>query len=111
MPNEELLEEERKKIRDKYEEEMKEMREKYTNEQKSKAKMAAEVEDMKKQYEDKLKELEERAKTAKQGSMSPAIVGGNVMINETSEAGAISEAVGDKNMVVVNEEQKAALEK
>merc|ERR1719422_2210807 len=111
VPNEELLEEERKKIRDKYEEEMKEMREKYANEQKSKAKMAAEVEDMKMQYEEKLKELEERAKTAKQGSMSPAIVGGNVMIDETSEAGAISEAVGDKNMVVVNEEQKAALEK
>ena len=43
MPNEELLEEERNKIRVEYENEMLEMREKYTNEQKSKAKMVAEV--------------------------------------------------------------------
>ena len=43
MPNEELLEEERNKIREEYENEMLEMREKYANEQKSKAKMAAEV--------------------------------------------------------------------
>ena len=43
VPNEELLEEERNKIREEYENEMLEMREKYTNEQKSKAKMAAEV--------------------------------------------------------------------
>lgn len=43
VPNEELLEEERNKIRVEYENEMLEMREKYTNEQKSKAKMAAEV--------------------------------------------------------------------
>ena len=38
-----VLEEERKKIRDEYENEMLEMREKYASEQKSKAKMAAEV--------------------------------------------------------------------
>ena len=43
VPNEELLEEERNKIREEYENEMLEMREKYTNEQKSKAKMASEV--------------------------------------------------------------------
>ena len=43
MPNEELLEEERNKIREEYENEMLEMKEKYANEQKSKAKMAAEV--------------------------------------------------------------------
>ena len=79
MPNEELLEEERKKIRDEYEYEMKEMREKFASEQKSKAKMAAEVEDMKKQYEDKLKELEDRAKTAKSAPVSPAVI--NEMVN------------------------------
>ena len=38
-----VLEEERKKIRDEYENEMLEMREKYASEQKSKVKMAAEV--------------------------------------------------------------------
>ena len=43
VPNEEVLEEERKKIREEYENEMLEMREKYASEQKSKAKMAAEV--------------------------------------------------------------------
>ena len=36
VPNEELLEEERQKIREEYENEMKEMREKYASEQKSK---------------------------------------------------------------------------
>ena len=108
VPNEEMLEEERQKIRDQYEHEMAEMREKFTSEQKSKAKMAAEVEDMKKQYEDKLKELEERAKTAAVRSTVASSAGN---INNNHDTGVMHEAVGDKNMVVVNEEQKAALEK
>ena len=65
--------------------------------------MAAEVEDMKRQYEDKLKELEQRAKTAKTGS-SP-------VTGSTDTDQAVSEATEDKNMVIANEEQKAALEK
>lgn len=64
--------------------------------------MAAEVEEMKRQYEDKLKELEHRAKTAK--TQSPAT-------GEASHDEAVNEATGDRNMVIVNEEQKAALEK
>ena len=65
--------------------------------------MAAEVEEMKRQYEDKLRELEHRARTAKAGA-SP-------VTGETNTDQAVSEATGDKNMVIVNEEQKAALEK
>ena len=65
----------------------------------SKAKMAAEVEDMKRQYEEKLSELETRAKTAK--GHSPA----------NPEAGSSGNASSDKTLVIANEEQKAALEK
>ena len=61
--------------------------------------MAAEVEDMKRQYEEKLSELETRAKTAK--GHSPA----------NTEAGSSGNASSDKTLVIVNEEQKAALEK
>ena len=57
---------------------------------------------MKRQYEDKLQELEHRAKTAK--AQSP--VNGQARSDQ-----AVSEASGDRNMVIVNEEQKAALEK
>ena len=80
----------------------------YASEQKSKAKMAAEVEDMKKQYEDKLRELEERAKTAALRSTVASAAGND---SNSDVGGVINEGVGDKNMVVVNEEQKAALEK
>ena len=65
---------------------------------------------MKKQYEDKLKELEVRAKTAKVGSSEGGSSPG-VKVGGSSEDGAVNEGVGDKNMVVVNEEQKAALAK
>ena len=61
--------------------------------------MAAEVEDMKKQYEEKLSELEHRAKTAK--AHSPA----------NTAAGTAGDASSDKTLVIANEEQKAALEK
>ena len=66
---------------------------------------------MKKQYEDKLKELEERAKTAKVSSSEGGSSPGGVRAGGSNEEGAITEGVGDKNMVVVNEEQKAALAK
>merc|ERR1719150_2371920 len=102
VPNPELIEEERKKIRSEYEQEMFDMREKYKTEQQSKAKMAAEVEDMKKQYEEKLSELEHRAKTAK--AHSPA----NTAAGTAGDAG---DGSSDKNLVMANEEQKAALEK
>ena len=65
---------------------------------------------MKKQYEDRLKELEERAKTAKVTSSEGGSSPGDVKVGG-SEDGAVTEGVGDKNMVVVNEEQKAALAK
>ena len=65
--------------------------------------MAAEVEDMKKQYEEKLAELETRAKTAK--GHSP----GNTEAGAEQTAG---EAGSDKTLnSAANEEQKAALEK
>ena len=67
---------------------------------------------MKKQYEDKLKELEERAKTAKVSSSEGGSSPGGVKVGgSNTEEGANTEGVGDKNMVVVNEEQKAALAK
>ena len=71
----ELLEAERERVRSEYEAEMAEMREKYgffleffsqiqhfhlyrfSSEQQSKAKMAAEIEELKRDYEDKLKEV------------------------------------------------------
>ena len=59
---------------------------------------------MKRQYEDKLAELEDRAKTAKAGGG-----GGGVSPGVRAGEGAATEAGGDKQMV--NEEQKAALEK
>ena len=66
---------------------------------------------MKKQYEDRLKELEERAKTAKVTSSEGGSSPGDVKVGGGAEDGAVTEGVGDKNMVVVNEEQKAALAK
>ena len=62
---------------------------------------------MKKQYEDKLKELEERAKTAKVTSSEGGSSPGGVKVGGSNT----EEGVVDKNMVVVNEEQKAALAK
>ena len=64
--------------------------------------MAAEVEDMKKQYEEKLAELETRAKTAK--GQSP----GKTEAEAEQSAG---DASSDKTLIIANEEQKAALEK
>ena len=61
--------------------------------------MAAEVEDMKRQYDEKLSELETRAKTAK--GHSPA----------NPEAGSSGNASSDKTLMIANEDQKAALEK
>ena len=63
--------------------------------------MAAEVEDMKKQYEEKLAELETRAKTAKGHSPASTEAG-------TEQSGG--DVSADKTLVA-NEEQKAALEK
>ena len=64
--------------------------------------MAAEVEDMKRQYEEKLSELENRAKTAK--GHSPAN-------NEAGSEQSAGDGSSDKNLIMANEEQKAALEK
>ena len=63
--------------------------------------MAAEVEDMKKQYEEKLAELETRAKTAKGNSPGS---------NEAGTDQSAGDVSADKTLVA-NEEQKAALEK
>ena len=62
--NENLLEEERNRMRSEYEAEMAEMRNKMEREKQTKAQMQIEIEDMKQEYEDKLKALETRAKTA-----------------------------------------------
>ena len=43
MPNEELLEAERRRVRDEYEKEMEDIRQKFKTEQQSKAKMQEEV--------------------------------------------------------------------
>ena len=61
---------------------------------------------MKRQYEDKLAELEDRAKTAKAGGGGGGVSPG---VRAGEGEGAVTEAGGDKQMV--NEEQKAALEK
>ena len=62
--NENLLEEERNRMRSEYEAEMAEMRNKMEREKQTKAQMQIEIEAMKQEYEDKLKALETRAKTA-----------------------------------------------
>ena len=106
VPNEEILEAERQRVRSEYEQEMKEMREKYKTEQQSKAKMQAEVEEMKRQYDEKLKELNDRAKTATERSPRAAAV--------TAENGSVveNEEVDKENeQNEQNEEQKAAMEK
>merc|ERR1719367_1081205 len=54
VPSEELLEAERERVRSEYEAEM---AEKFSSEQQSKAKMAAEIEELKRDYEVKLKEV------------------------------------------------------
>ena len=105
MPNEEILEAERQRVRSEYEQEMKDMREKYKTAQQSKAKIQAEVEEMKKQYEDKLKELNDRAKTATEKSPRAAKIGENGNVVETEEA------VKENEQNEQNEEQKAAMEK
>ena len=104
MPNEEILEAERQRVRSEYEQEMKEMREKYKSEQQSKAKIQAEVEEMKRQYEEKLKDLNERAKTATEKSPRTSVTlnNGEVVVTPETET--------DKDNAD-NEEQKAAMEK
>ena len=63
--SEEILEEERKRMRSEHEKEMNEIRKKMESEKQSKAQMQNEIELMKQQYEEKLKDLEERAERAK----------------------------------------------
>ena len=58
--SEEVLEQERQRMRAQHEEEMREMRAKMESEQKSKNAMYNEIEAMKRDYEDKLKDLEAR---------------------------------------------------
>ena len=101
VPNEEILEAERQRVRSEYEHEMKEMREKYKSEQQSKAKIQAEVEEMKRQYEEKLKEVNDRAKTATERSPRSS-VGENGEVVENAVVHKENEE---------NEEQKAAMEK
>jgi len=102
VPNEEILEAERQRVRSEYEQEMKEMREKYKSEQQSKAKIQAEVEEMKRQYEEKLKEVNDRAKTATEKSRKSSVTDENGVVVE-------NEVVHKENEQ--NEEQKAAMEK
>ena len=78
------------------------MREKYKSEQQSKAKIQAEVEEMKKQYEEKLKEVNDRAKTATERSPRASVTMENGHAVEGEEANKNNEQ---------NEEQKAAMEK
>merc|ERR1719167_957654 len=80
------------------------MREKYKSEQQSKAKIQAEVEEMKRQYEEKLKDLNERAKTATEKSPRTSVTlnNGEVVVTPETET--------DKDNAD-NEEQKAAMEK
>ena len=63
--NENLLEEERARMRSKYESEMSEMRRKMEAEKQTKAQMQIEIEAMRQDYEKKLNALETRAATAK----------------------------------------------
>ena len=63
--NENLLEEERARMRSTYESEMTEMRRKMEAEKQTKAQMQIEIEAMKQDYEKKLHDLEKRAATAK----------------------------------------------
>ncbi len=65
MITEELLEEERQRMRSEYESEMEELRKKMASEKETKAKMQSEIEKMKMEYEEKMKSLEQRAQTAK----------------------------------------------
>eukprot|EP00090_Calanus_glacialis_P013510 TRINITY_DN22193_c0_g1_i2.p1 TRINITY_DN22193_c0_g1~~TRINITY_DN22193_c0_g1_i2.p1 ORF type:complete len:890 (-),score=194.71 TRINITY_DN22193_c0_g1_i2:567-3236(-) len=102
VPNEEILEAERQRVRSEYEQEMKEMREKYKSEQQSKAKIQAEVEEMKRQYEEKLQEVNDRAKTATERSPRTSVTMENGEVVESEEVNKNNEQ---------NEEQKAAMEK
>ena len=97
VPNEEILEAERQRVRSEYEQEMKEMREKYKSEQQS---IQAEKEEMKRQYEEKLQEVNDRAKTATERSHRTSVTKENVV--ESEEVNKDNEQ---------NEEQKAAMEK
>ena len=65
MITEELLEEERQRMRSEYESEMEELRKKMASEKETKAKMQSEIDKMRLEYEEKMKSLEQRAQTAK----------------------------------------------
>ena len=78
------------------------MREKYKSEQQSKAKIQAEVEEMKRQYEEKLQEVNDRAKTATERSPRTSVTMENGEVVESEEVNKNNEQ---------NEEQKAAMEK
>ena len=76
--NEELLEEERKRMRSEHEKELTEMRTKMESEKQTKAAMQKEIELMKQQYEDKLQDLEKRAERSKTANQrSPSITDEN----------------------------------
>ena len=71
---EEMLEEERLRMRKEYESEMEELRRKMASEKETKAKMASEIEKMRLEYEEKMKSLEDRAQTAKmQRELGPQV--------------------------------------
>jgi len=128
VPSEELLEAERERVRSEYEAEMAEMREKFSSEQQSKAKMAAEIEELKRDYEDKLKEVNERAKTASEsrkvsseGGTTVAVGVGDAVpvanpinpnLNSANPATMVNGVVhGDIAEAAVNQEQLKAMEK
>ena len=74
MITEEVLEEERHRMRKGYESEMEELRRKMASEKETKAKMASEIEKMRLEYEEKMKSLEQRAQTAKmQRELGPQV--------------------------------------
>jgi len=128
VPSEELLEAERERVRSEYEAEMAEMREKFSSEQQSKAKMAAEIEELKRDYEDKLKEVNERAKTASEsrkvsseGGATVAVGVGDAVpvanpinpnLNSANPATMVNGVVhGSVAETAVNQEQLKAMEK
>ena len=106
---ENMLEEERQRMREQYEVEMNEMRQKMASEKETKEKMQHEVEMMKHQYEEKLKALE---KSAKAGNLSRQNSMANVLSRQQSIDVQNSKGV-DPNISsqpILNEEgQKAAM--
>ncbi len=90
--SEQLLEEERQRMRSEHEHEMAELRNKMESEKQTKAAMQNEIELMKKQYEDKMKDLESRAAAGATVTSTPGTVGGRGMTGAGSRLGTAAAA-------------------